>query len=530
MGVGSSLTPEKESTASRAGLAVDCQPKEPADVTTLPQPTDDREDALRASLRASALTPPLGAPGAQLALLGEPGEQLGLDGRAEAAAPPEARSAEPLLGPQHGVSQSLPPDPWGPVQLALDLGDQEAIPQLGLWERHGVAHAAHARVGELPGARGFESRACKCHRTRRVRGNVRGRRSDRGAWSWEGLVTCDLMTCPLCGARRARTSSATLGAVIDRHMKAHRSADAWMLTTTIPHTRHDLVGVTVERLYRAWSHFTRLPEWQRFRDRHGIEAVVRVLDATFGGDDGAHPHFHVLLLPTVAVDLDLEGIEDGWIPTPQSWRNFPQAQREQRLDEVALCLWGAWDRACERAGITRSRGAHALKLSPAEHARAYFLGWGLADEVGAVTSKLKSHVRLLDAAAAGHQNAAAAYTEWCAAVDGRQWVTGLADAAARYGVDDGVVELWLAELRAQRDEAARLDGNPVQLVRALDVEIPGHLYPTALKLGWARIHEILDDADAKGIPLQAALVRELLDKLHTRRAHGPPTSGAPPGG
>lgn len=505
---------------------------QPADSPTLPQPTDDREDALRASLRASVPTPPELAPGGQLALLGGQG---GLDGRWYAhpeATPPQGGESEPSLGPQHGVLHEPPPD--SPVQLRLDLADTEAIPQLGLWERHDTAHAAHARArGEvppelvLPGARGFASRACKCHRTRRKRGDVAGRRSERGAWSWSGLVTCNLFTCVVCGGRRARDVSATLGVVMDRHLKAHRHADAWMLTPTVPHTADDLVGVTVERLYAAWSRFARSSEWRAFCERWGVVAVVRVLDAAFGGDSGAHPHFHILLLPTAAADVDLSVVDHGFIPVPSSWRHWPQAQREARLDELALGLWGAWDAACAAAGITRSRGAHALKLSPAEHARAYFLGWGLADEVGAVSSKLKSHVRLLDAAAAGHDAAAAAYTEWCAAVDGRQWVTGLADAAKLYNVEDTDVALWLAELRARRDEAARLDGNPVRLVPALDVTIPALLYPTALKLGWATVHAILDGASEKGLPPQAALVAALLDKLHTRTSVGPPATAPP---
>lgn len=484
------------------------------------------------------------APASQPSLFASERSQRGLDGRwyeQTEATPPEGGEAEPLLGPQHGLwSGPLAPAPAaaepGPVQLRLDLSDVELVPQLSMFEQLDQAAALHARrAGEvsaehaLPGARGFESRACKCHRTRRKKGDVRGKRTERGAWLWSGLVSCDLWTCPFCGRKRARDTSATLGVALDRHLKeakytdpryldGGRYHDAWMLTPTIPHVAGDLVGVTVERLFVAWQRFTRSKEWKEFRRRWQLRPVVRVLDATFGGGNGAHPHFHVLLLPKYALDWTLDG-DSHLYPVPHVIPLQKKDVRDARLRELALGLWPAWDAACAAAGITRSRGANALELTGAEQARSYFLEWGLADEVGSTTSKLRSHLRLLDAAAAGREDAAAAYTEWCAAVDGRQWVTGLADLAADMNIGENDVELWMAELRAQRDEALRLAGTPVVLVRPLDITIPQYLYPTALKVGWAKLHKILDDADAGGIVApQLALVDELLARYGRGRA------------
>lgn len=510
---------------------------QPADPQTLPHRSDRSPGAAECAWRDEL------APAAQPSLFASERSQRGLDGRwyeLTEATPPEGGETEPSLGPQHGLLHGplapAPADPFGPVQLRLDLADVDAYPQLGLWGQLDTASALHARaVGEvgpenaLPGARGFESRACKCHRTRRIKGDVRGKRSERGAWTWSGLVSCDLWTCPLCGRRRARETSSTLGVAIERHLAERVSLvtgaahDAWMLTPTIPHVAGDLVGVTIERLFRAWSHFTRSSEWKAFRRRWKLRPVVRVLDATFGGASGAHPHFHVLLLPCNAMDWTFPVDDDGRLnltsPTPTAIPLLPTEKREARLRELALALWPVWDAACAAAGITRSRSEHAIELTGADQARAYFVEWGLGDEVGATTSKLRSHLRLLDAAAAGREDAAAAYTEWCAAVDGRQWVTGLADLAADMRITDDDVSLWVAELRAQRDQALRLAGTPVVLVPELDVVIPQYLYPTALKVGWAALHKLLDDAGERA---QLALIDELLDRYRARYGRAPP--------
>lgn len=485
---------------------------QPADHRTLPRRDDAAPDALGAPWRDVL------APGGQLALP-VAGAQLGLDGRSYAAPAAPTERSEPSLGPQHGVLHG-PLERPGPVQLALDLADVERVPQLGLWDRLDQAHAV------LP----FESRQAKCHRTRRAKGPVNGYRTERGSWSWSGLVRCGIYACPACGPRRARDVSAALGCAIRRHRASASHADVWMLTATVPHTADDLVGVTVERLYHAWSAFVRSSTWRDFAERWQLRPVVRVLDATFGGANGAHPHFHVLLLPLGAASVTREAGETLLAP----WSSWLEDERRARLAELTAGLWPAWDAACAAAGVERARGANAIELTPAERAAAYFVAWGLADEVGASPAKARSHLRLLDARAAGVDAAGAAFAEWVASTAGRQWVTGLGDLRRTLGISDEDCESYVAELRAARDAAAAARGEPVQLVRPLYVAIPELLYPAALSLGWARVTALLDDADARGLPPQAALLDELraeslrLDLLRTRARAGP-GANAPPG-
>ena len=402
------------------------------------------------------------------------------------------------------------------------------VPQLGLWERLDLAHGALCAHGG-PGA--FESRQAKCHRTRRKKGAVRGYRTERGAWRWGGLVQCDLWACPSCGTRRARSTAATLGVAIDRWLRRSEYTDVWMLTLTAPHRAEDLVGVTIERLYAAHAAFLKSPQWRAFVERWSVASTVRVLDVTFGGRNGAHPHFHVALFPSHAVDI---AREDGMLLSTAHKARSDRDDRARRCDEIALDLWGAWESALRGAGVTRAVAGEAVKLSPAEKARSYFTAWGLADEVGATPAKARSHLRLLDAAGAGVAGAGAAYVEWCAAVHGRQWVTGLADLRSRLSISDEDVETYVAELRVKRDAALEAAGTPVQLVRPLSIVIPELLYPAALSLGWARVTAILDGADAGGlVEPQMALVDALraeslrLDMLRIRRIAGRDPPPAP---
>lgn len=501
-------------------------------MTTLPPP---RADAL--------------APGGQLALA-VAGAQLGLDGRsygpARALPGPagalEGRSPEPLLGLQRGVlhgpvSAGPASGLGGPVQLALALADRQVVPQLGLWERLDQASALHA--GDRPPE--LWPNAAKCHRIPHGRGPIVGHRTERGTWRWSGFVTCDLWSCPSCGASRARSTAATLGVAFQRHLAAADNlADVWMLTLAPPHGHLDLVGLTVDRLYAAHAAFKRSAAWKRFAERWGIASTVRVLDVTFGGRNGAHPHFHIALFPRRATTPARSYAEPtpsgaswwqriirdaGAVPafapaSPAPLRASSATDRQTMLDGLAVELHGAWRAALRAAGVERAIGDEALKLTPAVDASSYFTAWGLADEVGAPTSKGASHLRLLDAATAGYANAGAAYLEWCAAVAGRQWVTGLDDLCTRYDVDVDDITAFVAELRAKRDAAAAAAGEPIVLVRPLSVAIAPWLVPAWRLVGPAALHAAMDAADAAGGDPQVALVDLLLLRLRAAGGRG----------
>lgn len=492
--------------------------------------------------------------GAQLAfnVRGVPG-QLGLDGRlygharplpgdASTDPPPghpEGRSPESLLGTNAEFCTPVQDGASGgsgtPRQLVLDLADLVAVPQLDMWERKERQHAVLcAELGDA----GFSSNLAKCGITRvpsRKGGVVTLYRDARGTWRHSGHVHCDQWTCASCGPSRARTTAATLGVAMDRWLNGRRNAeggrhdrparlafrDVWMLTLTLPHRIEDWPGDTVDKLFDAHERFKRSAAWRAFCREWGIKSSVRVLDNAHGGKNGTHPHFHLALFPSLARDIDTSDGATllGW----RAHRAMRKADRRQRCDEIGAALWGAWRDALVEAGVTYAVGGEALKLSPGEKAAAYFTGWGLADEVGASTMKVRSHLRLLDAAAAGVEGAGGAFVQWVAATRGKQWVTGLGDLEQRLAITDEDIEAHIAKLRAARDAAAAERGEPVVLVRELQVDVPDALHAAALSLGWSTVHDVCTQADLDGRNAQLALTdvlcaeRRRLDLLRTRR-------------
>lgn len=271
------------------------------------------------------------APGGQLELLEAPGTALGFDGRGYAAPPPAAPAVGPSLGTLRDVSPGTP-DPAAvaagagpPGQLRLDLAEWDAIEQLTLWGRRRVAGALATRSGTMTPARAAAIEAGEqlaggtqdnlgkcCHGTRIGAASPALYRTPRGKLVWSGLVRCGDRCCPVCGPAYAQKSSHRTGALIDRWLASDAGGlldpDAWMLTLAPPHAMTDAIAASVDDLYRIEQLFMRTPEWRAFalrwqlarRDERGryqpLAGVVPYLDASFGGANGAHVHFHTLLL------------------------------------------------------------------------------------------------------------------------------------------------------------------------------------------------------------------------------------------
>lgn len=483
-------------------------------------------DAPQASADATAI-----GPGGQLAIPGTPGAQLGLDGRDYA--PLSRDAANSSLGPSHEVLHGTgagpergAPSPHG-AQLALDLDAWEASPQLSVWARLKVAHDL-LRYGEF-------DRDAKCCRTRFAHdAPAVARRGASGAWSLSGVIKCGQWTCPCCGVHRARETAAKLGVAMQRHL-AKRDAynpdawpDVWMLTLALPHAATTTTEHVVDQLYDASARFWRSRAWRRFEKRWGIVARVRVLDATHGGKNGSHPHFHIALFPTAA-SVDTFGaighklqkkwnVRDGALVLAQldgamplvPLRSVEPAVRDRFLAELRVGLLPAWEECVRAAGATIANVGdfrlHSLKISGSEQAAAYFTKWGLADEVGAPTAKTRNHLRLLDAVAGDVRGAAVTFKRWRRAVVGHAWVSGLADLCTLYNVTDDDAHAYVLARKEQRDEDLRRRGEPVpESVPELQLVVRSHLYEAALALGWERVFAECDAWSKAGADVQREL-------------------------
>jgi len=562
---------------------------------TLAVPPDERESL---DERASFDQLSMFARAGQLALPDAPA-QLGLDGVAYAPElppptdDPAPAGSSPPLGP-HTVFRTdggLPPTAadlgsfFAPsvsrgterVQLALDLDAWAEAPQLSLWQRLDV-------VNELTRESEWD-RDGKCNRTRFAKQtDVNVARSDRGSWSTTGTIKCGVwQTCPSCGPRKCRDVASKLAVCFHRHLhkptgeawatggsewSVDSSAfhDVWMLTLTVPHASDLRAEQTVDELYNSWDDFTHSVEWRAFFKRWGIVGRVRVLDVTFGGSNGAHPHFHVALFVEKAaitpehawslseslgnhlvVDerggIECEGVRVMHVDQVQladdaaRWgmykplRSSSEAVRRKFLDEIKGGLVNAWERAVRASGARIERPTefrrNAVELTPSEHAAAYFTKWGLADEVGAQTAKARNQMRLLDGVAAGLKGAAYTWKQWRRAIHQHALVTGLGAVVRRFEVEDDEATEWLDEQRRRRELELERAGTPVVKVPALQLVIRSHLYPAAMALGWPSVFSFIDEAAEPGRGEQPDWLQRALDDFLWRSL--PLTRGPPDG-
>lgn len=236
-----------------------------------------------------------------------------------------------------------------------------------------------------------------------------------------------------------------------------------MLTLTPVHRRGDELADVLRWLYDASARLWRSREWRAVAAEFGITSRVRVLDATHGGSNGTHPHFHVALLvgnatvaPSRVARFQLEDQVAAYraerARRRRARRELPRRSRELRAAEEADRAWEleegarlagvlayvevletlgdddeprvrlrdqsqsvrravlrqlaarllpAWRRELAAVGCPHAASSHAVDLAPSERAEAYFTKWGLAEEVGLPTAKDRSHLRLLDVVLAG---------------------------------------------------------------------------------------------------------------------------------
>jgi hypothetical protein len=468
-----------------------------------------------------------------------------------------------------------------PEQPTVPPGERD-VTQLELWEETWSEAPRQLSIWPQMRVRQglVDQRAAKCQRVRYLRaGDVELVRSSSGSWGLRGVISCGRWACPACGRRRARDTAAQLGACFARHRQAQPDGDQWMLTLAVPHRRTDALADVLRWQYDACARLWRSKEWRSLAEQYGIRSRVRVLDATHGGPHGTHPHHHVALfvdeasvllraiarhqladqaaafrkeraarrkaraaLPRRTTELRraeeadraweleeaariagllafVEVMEASDDDTRVRLRDQVQGVRRAVLRELAARMLPAWRRELAAVGCPHTVGAHALDFSPSERAEAYFLKWGLAEEVGLPTAKDRSHLRLLDVVVAGlgPQSAAAAdiYRSFAAAVKGRAWVTGLADACRLLGVDDETADAYVAEQREREARIRERAGLPPRAtVPELALVVRGHLWHAFLELGHERVFGELDQVvERLGVDVaQAALATLLLDQ------------------
>lgn len=151
-----------------------------------------------------------------------------------------------------------------------------------------------------------------------------------------------------------------------RRMELKKGLDMWktvyngsvmLLTLTFSHSANESLKSLLERQRKAYKIFLETTKVKEIFKHLGVKYKIRSLEVTYG-QNGWHPHFHVLLLGYFQIDL--------------SYRNL--------LSEL-------WIKSCIRAGLNAPSMTHGLDLRDGTYADKYVSKWGIESEL------TKGHVK-----------------------------------------------------------------------------------------------------------------------------------------
>ncbi len=295
---------------------------------------------------------------------------------------------------------------------------------------------------------------------------VRNRR-DTGQAYYSGLQVCGVAAaCPCCGAKIAEARAERVGLAITAWRAT--GGQVALLTLTFSHRAGQALAPNLDALLGAYRALVRGGSYRRLKARHGLQHFIKGLEFTWSGENGWHPHLHVLGFFAGAFDV-------------------AAFERE---------LWALWLAQLARVGRSCTR-AHGLKVQQGfvnAHKYVTKIGrsWGLADELARANQKRGRAGRysppdLLRACRDGTLPAASAlFAEYVEAMRGRhmfQWSAGLAAAVG------------LADERSDQEVAEGVDQADAVLVKLE----PADWAVVRRASGIVRLLDIADAGDSEAV-------------------------------
>lgn len=221
-----------------------------------------------------------------------------------------------------------------------------------------------------------------------------------------GLEVCgSVWACPVCAAKIAERRREELAQAIQEAKKQGLTVS--MLTLTTPHYKgEDLAGL-LARMTAAYTKLWKDTAGQRLINKYGIEGRIRAFEVTYG-ENGFHPHFHVLLFSN---------------------------QEKQNPSLMEDDFYSVWLNCCTKKGLGAPSKKHGVRVDLANDAvGSYVAKWGLDCEM------TKSHIKrakhgysmndLLRSFLAGDDDAGKIWKIYAMAFKGKRqlvWSNGLKD-------------------------------------------------------------------------------------------------------
>lgn len=158
--------------------------------------------------------------------------------------------------------------------------------------------------------------------------------------------------CPVCAKQITEKRRQELKTGLDKWKNTH-SGSVYLLTLTFSHTKDQPLKLLLEGLRKAMKRFYETSKVQAIFKKLGVKYKIKGLEVTYG-QNGWHPHHHVLLLT--------------------DHHDFYFRDQIKELTEL-------WIKACIKSGLNAPSMRHGLDLRNGYYADQYVSKWGLEDEV-----------------------------------------------------------------------------------------------------------------------------------------------------
>lgn len=166
-----------------------------------------------------------------------------------------------------------------------------------------------------------------------------------------------IWSCPVCAKQITEKRREELKNALDR-WKTYHNGSVLLLTLTFSHSQSETLKSLLDRQRKAYKIFLETTTVKQILKLLGVKHKIRSLEATYG-QNGWHPHFHVLLL--------------GYF-----------SQNDLIYRDTLSDLW---IKSCVRAGLNAPSSTHGLDLRDGTYAEQYVSKWGIESEL------TKGHVK-----------------------------------------------------------------------------------------------------------------------------------------
>lgn len=163
-----------------------------------------------------------------------------------------------------------------------------------------------------------------------------------------------LWQCPVCAAKISERRKKELRCAVDVHLGTGKLA---MITLTFSHQKNDRLKETMAKFSKAVDRFRSGKRYARIMKKIGLLGTIRSFEITYG-ENGWHPHIHILVFYSNEIDLD-EGEDE---------------------------LMDLWAIGLSSTGLSANR-KYGLTLQDASKAADYVSKWGIEHEMTKSHSK-----------------------------------------------------------------------------------------------------------------------------------------------